>query len=199
MDPMSTSTRVIVTSTHAGEWPRMMVDLAHRLATGGHTMACSPDPSVKPQQALMLVELVDGTLATATFDPTGAGPIAPDGVCNYDHHGDGHRERMLNAIIDSLRRLDGATIPALLGGYKEFWKGHHEPAAALTLWWDARMDEGHTVEHAQFLLGLIAHPDVLSRVRLTEHDGRTRAWLDYHPAEQPNANPNRAHIPTPKR
>lgn len=174
-----TAVTSVVTSTQSGDWPRMMVDLAARLEAAGHTMACSPDPSTRPNQAVVMVEFADGTLARTVCDPTGASPVNDRGLCNYDHHGDEHREKMLDALIADLQRLGGATLPGVLNGYKEFWQGHHQPAAALTLWWDARMAEGHTVDNALFLLRMIACPALLSRVNLSEHQGRTRAWLNY--------------------
>lgn len=171
----------------------MMVDFAARMTEAGHAIACSPDPSVRPRQALVLVHYASGTLGTATIDPTGADPIGLNGgLCNYDHHGDDHRARMLDALEGEVRGHIAADLAELLGDYKEFWRGHHLTAAALTMWWDARMTEGHTVEHAQFLLSLIAHPDVLSRVMFVEHDGRTRAWLDHYPAGHPSQNPARS-------
>lgn len=180
-----------VMHTQAGQWPPMMVDLATRLAADGHTLACSPDPSGRANQSLVLVQYADGTVGTLTTDPTGANPFYSRGLCNYDHHDDAHRANILDGLLESIEHLGGADVAALLGDYRQFWQGHHLPAAALTLWWDARMAEGHTVEHAQFLLSLIAHPDVLSRVMLSEHEGRTRAWLDHYPTGHPQAYPSR--------
>ena len=169
-----------IIATPAGAWPPMMTALAQRLDMLGYSMACSPDPSVNPSQVLVLVEFADGTVGELVCDPSGTSPCST-GLVNYDHHGEEHRTKMLDAMVDDIRRLGGANVASLLGDYQQYWLAHHRPSAALTCWWDARMSEGHTVEHATFLLSLIAHPNVLCRVGFYEHDGHTRTYLDHRP------------------
>jgi hypothetical protein len=166
-----------ITSTRAGGWPPAMTYLAERLRRQGIALACSPDPSMNTEQILLLAQEADGQ--------TTMGFVDRQFVTANDR-------RALDALLMGFTPMPSAAD--LLGRpYVNYWQGHHIAAAALTLWWDARMAEGHTVESATFLLELLAHPEVLSRVVFDEHDGRTRAWLAFQPVTQdaPAAEPAR--------
>lgn len=76
------------------------------------------------------------------------------------------RNDLLERAVNGLTILDDAwTTQDVLGDpYRAVWSVHHRLDAALTLWWQARLDEGQTPETARMLLGLLAHPSVMAMV-----------------------------------
>lgn len=156
---------MLITTTRAGTWPVLMTTVAERLRSLDLRVAISPDPSTGPGQRLVLVQWPDGQTSMAVIEPAhGADP-----------------DRVFDDLLVRLTPTHQTAVEMLGERYKYLWQGHHRAAAALTLWWDARMVEGYTVESARVMLELAAHREVLSRVMLDEFDGRMRAWLGYRP------------------
>lgn len=148
--------------THAGTWPPLITFIADALTERGMTVACSPDPSTRPEQMLILMRHPDGTLFKSALDRNPAFKGTPEETLT----------RLLKEVSPA-----GASLADLLGTYRSYWSGHHTAAAALTMWWDERIEQGFTVEAARTMLDLIACPEVARRVVLDEFEGRTRAWL----------------------
>lgn len=74
------------------------------------------------------------------------------------------RERLLRANLDVLDTTNPAITPRteLTRARRATGMARARHEVMLTAWWDDRMAEGHTVESAQMLLALTAHPTLLA-------------------------------------
>lgn len=74
---------------------------------------------------------------------------------------------LLDEVIHGLKHRNGVAsrVADVLGEpLKGAWPQSHRVDAALRVWWEARLEEGHTRESARVMLGLTVHPSVLSCV-----------------------------------
>lgn len=87
------------------------------------------------------------------------------------------RRDMLDRVTEglSVKPDNLQTLAALFAEpYDSTWMLHVRLNTALGLWWDARLAEGHSVESANTMLGLLAHPTVTARLAYRRTDGCPR-------------------------
>lgn len=79
------------------------------------------------------------------------------------------RTEILNRTLSGVGTMGAnPTVDVLVDPYKPRFSIHHRLDAVVQLWWQARLDEGHTPESAQAMLGLLAHPSVVSMLEQDE-------------------------------
>lgn len=87
------------------------------------------------------------------------------------------RRDLLDRIADNLAVKPHylQTLAALFAEpYDSAWLPHERLHTALALWWQARLDDGHTIQSATTMLGLLAHPTVMTKVAYRRTDGCPR-------------------------
>lgn len=87
------------------------------------------------------------------------------------------RRDMIDKIADGLRVRPShlRTLAALFAEpYESVFASHQRLNTALGLWWQARLDDGYSVESAATMLGLLAHPTVAARLTYRRTDGCPR-------------------------
>ena len=140
----------------------VVLDRAH--AAGFRAAASEPDPERR-----QMVVISDRRASVFVGAPVHPSQVRRWRESESFDHGRGvdpvdFQRDLLDEVVHQLRHRNGvvARVVDVLGEpLRGAWPHSHRVDAVLRVWWEARLQEGHSRESARVMLGLTVHPSVL--------------------------------------